>query len=84
MNLRLRTIEDFFKAPDIDPLSDWFEVYSLSAGIAFVIDEIGDEPRVAHVDVSIHMPSEAITEGLEGRVRAGIDCLLYTSDAADE
>lgn len=72
MNLRLRTIEDFFKAPDIDPLSDWFEVYSLTSGIEFVIDEVGDEPRVTHVDVTIHMPPEAITEGLEGRVGAGM------------
>ena len=73
MNLRLRTIEDFFKAPDIDPLSGWFEVYSLTSGIEFVVDEIVDEPRVTHVDLTIHLPSAAIAEGLEGRVRAGID-----------
>ena len=73
MNLRLRTIEDFFKAPDIDPLSDWFEAYSLTSGIEFVVDEIGDEPRVSHVDVIIHMPPKAITDGLEERVRTGID-----------
>jgi hypothetical protein len=73
MNLRIRTIEDFFKAPDIDPLSDWFDVYSLTSGIEFVVDEIGDEPRVSHVDVIIRMPPEAIADGLEGRVRAGID-----------
>ena len=73
LHLRLRTIEDFFKAPDIDPLSDWFEVYSLTSGIDFVVDEVDDEPRVSHVDVTIHMPPEAIAEGLEERVRAGID-----------
>jgi hypothetical protein len=72
VNLRLRRIEDFFRAPNIDPLSDWFEVYSLTSGIEFVIDEVGDEPRVTHVDVIIHMPPEAITEGLEGRVGAGM------------
>src|SRR5450756_1663927 len=31
VNLRLRTIEDFFTAPSLDPLSDWFEVYSLTS-----------------------------------------------------
>ena len=73
MNLRLRTIEDFFKTPDIDPLSDWFEVYSLTSGIEFVVAEIVDEPRVNHLDLTIHLPRAAITEGLEGRVRKGID-----------
>jgi hypothetical protein len=72
VNLRLRTIEDFFAVPDIDPLSDWFEVYSLTSGIEYVVDEIGDEPRVGHVDVMIRVPSETFTEGLEERVRAGI------------
>jgi len=73
VDLRLRTIEHFFKSPDVDPLSDWFEVYSLTSGIEFVVDEIGDEPRVSHVDLTIHLPPVAITEGLEGRVRVGID-----------
>ena len=73
MNLRLRTIEDFFRAPDIDPLSDWFDVYSLTSGIEFVVNEIGDEPRVRHLDVTIRIPVEALTEGLEERVRVGID-----------
>jgi len=73
LNLRLRTIKDFFTTPDIDPLSDWFEAYSLTSGIGFVVDEVGDEPRVTHVDVTIRMPAEAITEGLQERVRAGID-----------
>jgi len=73
VHLRLRTIEDFFTTPDIDPLSDWFGVYSLTSGIEFVVDEVGDAPRVNHVDVTIRMPSGAITDGLEGRVRAGID-----------
>ena len=72
VNLRLRRIEDFFKAPDIDPLSDWFGVYSLTSGIEFVVDEVGDTPSVTHVDVTIHMPPEAIGEGLERRVRAGM------------
>lgn len=73
MNLRLRTIEDFFRAPDIDPLADWFDVYSLTSGIEFVVDEIGDEPRVSHVDVTIRIPAEVLSDGLEERVRAGID-----------
>ena len=73
MNLRLRTIEDFFTAPDSDPLSDWFEVYSLTSGVEFVVDEVGDEPRVTYGDATIRMPPEAITGGVEARVRAGID-----------
>jgi hypothetical protein len=73
IDLRLRTIEDFFKAPDIDPLSGWFEVYSLTSGIEFVVDEVGDEPRASHVALTIRMPRAANTDGLEERVRAGID-----------
>lgn len=72
VNLRLRRIEDFFEAPDIDPLSDWFEVYSLTSSIEFLVDEVGDAPGVTHVDVTVHLPPEAIDEGLEERVRAGI------------
>jgi len=30
VNRRLRTIEDFFTAPNLDPLSECFEVYSLT------------------------------------------------------
>lgn len=72
VNLRLRKIEDFFSVPDIHPLSDWFEVYSLTSRLEFVVDEIGDQPRVTHVDVTICMPPEAIAEDLEERVRAGV------------
>jgi hypothetical protein len=44
VDLRPRTIQDFFGVPDIDPPSDWFGVYSLTSGIEFVVDEVGDEP----------------------------------------
>ena len=64
MNLRLRTIEDFFTAPNLDPLSDWFEVYSLTSGIELVLDEVGDEPRVSHVDATIRDRSRVRVEAI--------------------
>jgi hypothetical protein len=42
-----------------------------------VVDEVDDAPRVSHVDVTIHLPPEAIAEGLEARVKAGIGKYSY-------
>jgi len=64
VNLRLRTMEDFFTAPNLDPLSDWFEVYSLTSGIEFVVDEVGDGPRVSHVDVTLRDRSRVRVEAI--------------------
>jgi hypothetical protein len=73
VDLRLRTIDDFFRPPEVDPMADWFQKYSLTSGIDYVINEVGDKPRVSHVDVLIRMPRDAISAGLAERVKAGID-----------
>lgn len=64
VNRQLRTIEDFFTAPNLDPLSECFEVYSLTSGIEFVVDEVADEPRVSHVDVTLRDRSRVRVEAI--------------------
>ena len=72
VNLRLRTIEDFFRPPEIDPTADWFRKHSLASSVDYVVDKVGDRPGIASVSVTIHLPAETIAEGLEQRVEAGV------------
>lgn len=39
-------------------------MYSLTSGIEFVVDEVGDEPRVSHVDVTLRDRSRVRVEAI--------------------
>jgi hypothetical protein len=72
VTLRLRSVDDFFHAPHIDPRSEWFEEYSLSPGLQYVVEEVADTPRTAHVSIEIQLPAEAIDDALAEAVTRGM------------
>ena len=73
VNLRLRSIDDFFRTPDLDPFSEWYEAYSDKPAIEYVTDCVSDDPRAEHVDLVVGLPREAVGEDSERRLREAID-----------
>jgi hypothetical protein len=86
VTLRLRSLDDFFHQPHIDPRSEWFEHYSLTSGLEYVIEKVADSPRTTHVCVAIELPAGVVEDGLADSVRSGIvrycDARLRTVDHA--
>ena len=72
VTLRLRSIDDFFHQPHIDPRSEWFEHYSLTSGLEYVVEKVADSPRTTRVFVDIELPADAVEDGLADDVRTGI------------
>jgi hypothetical protein len=72
VTLRLRSVDDFFHQPHLDPRSEWFEQYSLTSGLEYVIEKVADTPRTTHVRVAIELPAGAVEDGLAESVRSGI------------
>lgn len=73
VNLRLRTIDDFFRIPDLDPFSEWYQAYSEEPAIMYVEACVGDNPRTEHLDLVVGLPHEAIAPDTEVRLREAID-----------
>ena len=73
VHLRLRSVDDFFRAPDIDPFSEWYEAYSDKPAIEYVTDCVSDDPSTEHVDVVVGLPRNAVTADSERRLREAID-----------
>jgi len=72
IHLRLRTPEDLFRTPDLDPFSEWYEVYSDRAAIEYVTARVGDDPGTEHVQLVIGLPRDTVHEDTEQRVRTAI------------
>ena len=72
VTLRLRSVDDFFHQPHIDPRSEWFEHYSLTSGLEYVVEKVADSPRTTHVRVEIRLPAEAVADDLAESVKTGI------------
>jgi len=53
-------------------MADWLQKYSLTSGIDYVVDGVGDRPGITSVRVTIRLLTEPIAEGMEKRVEAGI------------
>ena len=73
VNLRLQSIDDFFRTPDLDPFSEWYEAYSDKPAIEYVMDCVSDDPRTEHVDVVVGLPREAVDGDSERRLYEAID-----------
>jgi hypothetical protein len=84
VTLRLKSVDDFFHQPHIDPRSEWFEHYSLTSGLDYVVEQVADSPRTTHVRVAIELPADAVEDGLVASVQTGIvrycDARLRTVD----
>jgi hypothetical protein len=73
VDLRLRSIDDFFRQPDLDAFSAWYEAYSDRPAIEYVTACVSDDPRTEHVDIVVGLPREAVHEDTERRLREAID-----------
>jgi hypothetical protein len=72
VEFRLRSLDDFFRAPDTDPFSDWYEAYSDGPAIEYVQACVADDPSVEHVDIVVNLPPEQIVGDAAGRLRAAV------------
>jgi hypothetical protein len=72
VDLRLRSLDDFFRTPDTDPFSDWYEAYSDCPAIDYVQACVADDPSVEHVDIVVSLPPEQIVGDAAGRLRAAV------------
>lgn len=72
VDLRLRSIDHFFRAPDLDAFSEWYEAYSDEPAIEYVAACVGDDPGAGHVDVIVRLPLDAVADDTEESLRTAI------------
>jgi hypothetical protein len=73
VTLRLRSIDDLFRTPDIDPFSEWYQPYSLDPAIEYVLARVGDGLLIDRLDLTICLPPGAVEAETETEVRTAID-----------
>jgi hypothetical protein len=73
VTLCLRTPDDLFRTPDIDPYSKWYQPYSLHPAIEYVEARVGDGLRIDHLDLTVCLPQGAVAPDTEARMREAID-----------
>ncbi len=73
VNLRLRSVDDLFRTPDLDPFSEWYEAYSDSPAIEYVAACVSDDPGTEHLEVVVGLPREMVEPDTEERLRAAVD-----------
>jgi hypothetical protein len=69
--LRLRSVEDLFRQPDLDPFSEWYQPYSDQPAIAYVEACVGDQ--LHHLDLVIELPQDAVEPALKDKVKAALE-----------
>jgi hypothetical protein len=72
VELRLRSLDDFFRTPDIDPFSDWYEAYSDGPAITYVEACVADDPSVEHVAIVVSLSPEQIVGDAAGRLHDAV------------
>ncbi len=73
VNLRLRDINHLFVAPDISPFSDHYYRYSSRAAMEHILGELYGHPPVDGINLTILLPPDHITPGLDQRAREAIE-----------
>jgi hypothetical protein len=72
VDLRLRSLDDFFRSPDIDPFSDWYEAYSVRPAVEFVEACVADDPGAEHVEIVVGLPAAAVRDDCAGRLHVAL------------
>lgn len=72
LTLPLRTVEDLFTAPDLDPFSQDYELYGENPGIETIAGVLHAEQGVRQVDTTLELPPGAVDSALERRVTEAI------------
>jgi hypothetical protein len=84
--LRLRSLDDFFRTPDIDPFSGWYEPYSDRPAIEYVQECVADRPSAEHVEIEVALPEAVAHDGADDRLHAAVvkycDARLVAVDRA--
>jgi hypothetical protein len=78
VELRLRSLDDFFHEPDTDPFSQWYEPYSDGPAIKYVEACVADAPGAEHVEIVVTLPRSAVHAGTADRLR---DAMVKYCDA---
>ena len=72
VNLRLQSLDDFFRTPDIDPFSGWYEAYSTRPAMDYVEACVADDPGAEHVEIVVGLPRAAVQTDTAGRLRTAL------------
>lgn len=72
VELRLRSLDDFFHKPGIDPFSEWYEPYSDRPAIEYVESCVADQPGAEHVEIVVSLPRSAVHAGTADRLRDAV------------
>lgn len=73
MTICLRSPDDLFRTPDIDPYSEWYQPYSIRPAVEYVEARVGDSLLTDHLDLTICLPRGAVADDTQQRIRAAID-----------
>ena len=81
LTLPLRSIDDLFTAPDLDPFSPDYETYGEKPGIETIADVLHAEQGVRQVEAILELPPGAIDPALAEGVYAGLPGPHYETAA---
>ena len=73
VTLHLRSLDDLFRTPDIDPFSEWYQPYSMEPAIEYVLARVGDGLRTDHLDLTICLPPGGIEADTAAKLRTAVD-----------
>lgn len=72
ITLRLNDIHHLFEKPDLSPFSDEYMMYSYTAGIEFIANELYANPSYRAVKATIVLPGDKVEPGLANRTQDAV------------
>ena len=72
LHVRLLRIEHLFEDPHLDPFAPELEGYDARPGLESMVSAVQRAKRKAAVSVTVELPPDAVTPGLEERARAAL------------
>lgn len=72
VDLRLQSLDDFFRIPQVSPFSEWYQAYSEQPAIEYVESCVADDPGAEHVDLVVSLPRSAVQPETADRLRAAL------------
>lgn len=73
ITLRLADIHHLFETPDLSPFSETYEEYSYISGMEFVADELYANTSYHKVVMTIVLPPDQLSPGLQEQTRAAVE-----------
>jgi hypothetical protein len=72
VDLRLQSLDEFFRTPSVDPFSEWYAAYSERPAIEYLEACVADEPGAEHVHIAVSLPRDAVHADTADRLRAAL------------